>query len=111
MVRTIIFANGDRYLKPSGIFTGALPYKNRFNYRMCPHCHKLFEIDGHLTSHDENSLRQLFADNSFNVILIQKFNREYSLKKGSAVKRIMKRIYFLFNNDISTQLEYIVMPR
>jgi ubiquinone/menaquinone biosynthesis C-methylase UbiE len=42
----VIFNNIKKYLKPDGVFTGALPFNLPFNFRMCPKCSHIF-TSGH----------------------------------------------------------------
>jgi cyclopropane fatty-acyl-phospholipid synthase-like methyltransferase len=107
----IILSNIKEYLLPNGIFTGALPYKNRFNYRMCPNCNTVFEIDGHVSSHDENSLKQIFEKNGFKTLFIDHFNLRYALKKGSFIKRLFKFAYYLLKYRPVSQIEFIATPK
>jgi len=108
----LIFTNIKKYLKPNGVFTGALPFNNRFEYRMCPHCNHIFEIDGHVSSHTIQSLKGLFEENGFEIIHLDNFNLQYALKHGSILKRLYRFInYWLFGNQSFGQLEYIVRPK
>jgi cyclopropane fatty-acyl-phospholipid synthase-like methyltransferase len=105
----LILSNIKNYLRPDGIFTGALPYKNKFNYRMCPACDRVFEIDGHVSSHDIDSLSSIFNENGFKIVHIDNFNLRYALSHGSIMKRAYRFIvYFLFKRRSATQIEYIV---
>lgn len=107
----IILKNIKSYLKEDGIFTGALPFNNDFNYRMCPHCNKLFEIDGHVSKHDINSLKEVFKKLGFDVIYISDFNMHYAYKDGSTLQKIHRiLLYKLFKRKFFTQLEFIVKP-
>jgi|WetSurMetagenome_2_1015567.scaffolds.fasta_scaffold00270_30 cyclopropane fatty-acyl-phospholipid synthase-like methyltransferase len=107
----IILANIKKYLKPTGIFTGALPFKNNFNYRMCPSCYNVFEIDGHVSSHDIKSLAKVFYDNGFKVIHLDNFNLSYSMKHGNLLKRIYRYLYYyILNKRSGNQIEYVVLP-
>jgi SAM-dependent methyltransferase len=40
-----------KLLNPKGFFLGAVPNQLPFTYRLCPHCHKEFELDGHQVSY------------------------------------------------------------
>lgn len=107
----IILQNLKKYIKPGGIFTGALPFKNDYNFRMCPHCDKIFEIDGHVSSHDIFSLRKLFEENGFEVIYINDFNIHYAMTEGTLLQKIHRvLLYKLFKRKFFTQLEYIAKP-
>ena len=107
----IIFTNIKKYLKKSGIFTGALPFKQVFNYRMCPECSHVFEIDGHVSSNSLESLSQVFNSNGFKVIYFDNFNFNYLLKNSFFVKRIYHLISRLILRKQSyNQIEYIVIP-
>ncbi|MDZ4712333.1 MAG: class I SAM-dependent methyltransferase [bacterium] len=108
----IVFRNIKSYLTVNGIFTGALPYKNDYNFRMCPHCEEVFEIDGHVSSHDIDSLTRVFEKNGFEVLYINDFNMNYALKTGSTLQKIHRiLLYKLFKRKFFTQIEYIVRQR
>ncbi|MBN3035053.1 MAG: class I SAM-dependent methyltransferase [Bacteroidales bacterium] len=109
----LVFENIKRYLKPGGVFTGALPFRNTFKFRMCPKCNHVFEIDGHVSSHDIQSLTRLFRDHGFDIIYIGNYNIHYSAKQGSIIRRAFKLLYFflfiyLLKKPIKNQIEYIV---
>jgi cyclopropane fatty-acyl-phospholipid synthase-like methyltransferase len=107
-----VLNNIKKYLKPNGIFTGALPFNLPFKYRMCPHCSNVFEIDGHVSIHDIRSLKKVLEENGFDVIHLDNFNLNYVLKYGSIVQRIYKFVYcYLLKNPSKDQLEYIVTPK
>jgi ubiquinone/menaquinone biosynthesis C-methylase UbiE len=78
----VVLSNIKKYLKPGGVFTGALPYNLPFNFRMCPNCSHIFEIDGHVSIHNNNTLRQIFVDNEFEIIHLNNFNLKYSVKNA-----------------------------
>lgn len=104
--------NIKKYLKPDGVFTGALPFNNRFSYRMCPNCNHVFEVDGHVSSHTISSLTELFEKNEFEIIHLSNFNLKYALKKSSIAKRLYRFImYGLLKIKTSGQLEYVVKPQ
>jgi ubiquinone/menaquinone biosynthesis C-methylase UbiE len=108
----IIFNNIKKYLKPYGVFTGALPFKNLFNYRMCPDCMRVFEIDGHVSSHDINSLKKVFNENGFEIIHLDNFNLKFVLKYGGFLKNVyIFTLHYILNKHSNSQLEYIVKPR
>jgi cyclopropane fatty-acyl-phospholipid synthase-like methyltransferase len=108
----IIFDNIKKYLKPNGVFTGALPFKLNFNYRMCPHCHQIFEVDGHISIHDNYSLNKVFEENGFEIIHLDNFNLQYALKHGSFISKMYKFIsFYLLKKRSDHQLEYIVVPK
>jgi cyclopropane fatty-acyl-phospholipid synthase-like methyltransferase len=105
----VFFSTIKDYLKEDGIFTGALPFKLPFSYRMCPHCHKTFELDGHLSSHDLISLRKVFEENGFEVLFLDNFNKHYYLKSQGTLKYIYNIIKFRNQRDkFHGQIEYIV---
>lgn len=105
----IFFNNISKYLKPGGIFTGALPYKNNYNFRMCPKCNHIFEIDGHVSSHDKDSLRKVFLNNNFKIIHLDNFNLKYALSHGPVLKRLYRLIFYhLLKRPTKSQLEFIV---
>ncbi len=108
----IIFKNIRKYLKTNGVFTGALPFNNPFTYRMCPHCNEVFEIDGHVSIHDKESLKRLFDQNGFEIIHLDNLNLKYLLTHGSIIKKIYRFIFYgLLNKKSNSQLEYIVKPK
>ena len=107
----ILFASIKYYLTTNGVFTGALPNDLQFNYRMCPHCSSVFEIDGHLSRHTINSLKKLFGINDLQIIHLDDFNAAYYLK----YKGLMRTLYYLlrkllFKKKPNHQLEFIVKP-
>ena len=107
----IILSNISKYLKKDGIFTGALPYKNPFNYRMCPECEHVFEYDGHVSSHDIKSLSSVFKENNYQIIYISNFNIRYTYQNENFIKKIYKILnFYLRNKPPVHQLEYIVTP-
>jgi cyclopropane fatty-acyl-phospholipid synthase-like methyltransferase len=108
----IMLGNIRSYLKPGGIFTGALPYKNEFNYRMCHKCGNVFEMDGHVSSHDENSLRKVLEENGFEVLYLNNFNIHYALNEGNILQKIHRvLLYKFFGRRFFTQLEYVAKPK
>ena len=105
----VLFENIKRYLREDGIFTGALPYKLPFNYRMCPHCNKIFELDGHISIHDLDSIRKEFLDNGFKIAHLSNFNIRHSIKTDGLLKYSYKKLRSILNNEpISGQIEFIV---
>lgn len=107
----IILNNIMRYLKPGGIFTGALPYMNGFNYRMCPECGNVFEIDGHISSHDILSLKKIFINNGFDIIHLDNFNLKYAMSHGSTLKKLYRFfVYQVSGQRANNQIEFIVQP-
>ena len=107
----VFFENIRKYLKEGGVFTGALPYKLGFTFRMCPNCDNVFEIDGHVSQHDVDSLSKVFRDNGFEIIHLEKYNIHYANKKGKIEKAAYKFLYNnLFRRNSNSQLEYIVRP-
>jgi SAM-dependent methyltransferase len=107
----IILENIRYYLKEGGIFTGALPYKGRFNYRMCPNCFHVFEIDGHVSIHDRQTLASLFRDHDFEILYLGNFNRYYNRTRRSFVRRTYKYVnHILLKKESNDQLEFIVKP-
>ena len=107
----VLFNNIRYYLKENGVFTGALPNDLQFNYRMCPHCNEVFEIDGHLSRHTIETLKRLFQENDFEIIHLNDFNVQYYYRH----KGFIKAIYHLFrktffSKKINSQLEFIVKP-
>jgi len=109
----VIFQNIKKYLKPNGIFTGALPFNLQYNYRMCPNCNHVFEIDGHVSIHNIESLKNVFEKNNFEIIHLSNFNLKYMLKKEKRIiKKVFKYIlYSLLGEPKNSQLEYIVKPK
>lgn len=105
----VILNHIRKYLKPAGIFSGALPYNKEFIFRMCPNCQHIFEIDGHVSRHDLDSLRKVFLDNGFEIIHLGNFNLRYALSKESILKALYKLVnYHLFKQPSKNQIEYIV---
>jgi SAM-dependent methyltransferase len=105
----VFFDNIKNYLKEDGIFTGALPYKLPFNFRMCPHCYKTFEIDGHISIHDLNSIKMEFINNGFEIIHLSNFNKRYYLKTEGYLKYTYKKLHsILKNKPLNRQIEFIV---
>jgi cyclopropane fatty-acyl-phospholipid synthase-like methyltransferase len=105
----VIMNNIKKYLKPMGIFTGALPFKNQFNFRMCPVCEHVFEIDGHISSHNINTIRKVFSDNGFQIIHLDNFNLSYAISYGPLLKRAYRFfVYYLLKHRANTQIEFIV---
>jgi cyclopropane fatty-acyl-phospholipid synthase-like methyltransferase len=103
------FNNIKKYLRSNGIFTGALPYKLPFNFRMCPHCNKTFEMDGHISCHDLESIRIEFLNNGFKIIHLSDFNKRYSLKTEGFLKYSYKKIRSVIKNQqLHGQIEFIV---
>lgn len=105
----ILFENIKFYLKKGGIFSGALPNKLPFTFRICPNCNHKFEIDGHLSIFDKTKLKNLFELYDLKVIKISDFNYSYYFK----FRGLTKTLYHLFINkilkkDSKYQLEFIV---
>ena len=106
----VVLNNIKKYLKHNGIFTGALPNKSGFNYRMCPRCNYIFEIDGHLSNHDLHSLRKVFLNNGFEIIHLDNFNFKYQLSYGGILKKIYRLIFYgILKQKRNSQIEFIVM--
>ncbi len=108
----ILFENIKYYLKDDGVFTGALPNNLNFNYRMCPNCNFVFEIDGHISTHNKESLKNLFVNNNFEILYLNDFNIHY-FKKHKDFPRFAYRLFtnkILKKNEGGGQLEYIVKP-
>lgn len=107
----VILKNIGKYLKTGGIFSGALPFKSNFNYRMCPECHRIFEIDGHVSSHDLDSLKKVFTENGWKILYLGNFNFKYAIKDQSFIKKIYSFIfYFLLKKRSNSQIEFVVTP-
>lgn len=105
----IILTNIRKYLRPGGIFTGALPYNKDFIFRMCPKCDHIFEIDGHLSRHDIKSLSEVFVENGFKIVHISNFNLKYALSHGGILKKLYRLVfYYLLKQRALCQIEYIV---
>ena len=105
----VLFENIKSYLREEGIFTGALPYKLPFNFRMCPHCNKIFELDGHISSHDLDSIKKEFIDNGFKIIHLSNFNKRYTQKTEGFLKYSYKKIRSILKNEpLTGQIEFIV---
>ncbi len=106
------FDNIRYYLRPRGVFTGALPNNLSFNYRMCPKCKNIFEIDGHLSVHTIDSLKQLFYDYSFEILYLSDINLHYYWKSKATLKTIYRFvIHKILKTPSKMQLEFIVRPR
>jgi cyclopropane fatty-acyl-phospholipid synthase-like methyltransferase len=104
-----LFENIKRYLKTDGIFTGALPYKLPLNFRMCPHCNQTFELDGHLSVHDLDSISKVFLNNGFKIIHLSDFNKRYSLKSEGMLKFCYKKVRSILKKEpLHGQIEYVV---
>jgi len=103
----ILFGSIKKYLKKNGYFTGALPYNLDFNYRICPNCGEIFEIDGHLSKHDLDSIRNLFLKHGFKIVYLNNFNLEFYLKDEKFFNKLLKLIYYILKKPTS-QIEYIV---
>lgn len=105
----VLFENIKSYLKEDGIFTGALPYKLPFNMRMCPHCGKTFELDGHISIHDLDSIRKEFLDNGFKIIHLSNYNERYNFKTDGLLKYTYKKLRAILKNEpLPEQIEFIV---
>lgn len=105
----VLFENIKMYLNEDGIFTGALPYKLPFNMRMCPHCKKTFELDGHISKHDLDSIKKEFLENGFKIIHLSNFNKQYTLKADGFLKYSYKRLRSILKNEpLLGQIEFIV---
>ena len=107
----ILFANIKYYLTANGVFTGALPNDLQFNYRMCPKCNNVFELDGHLSRHTTDSLKKLFGINDLQIIHLDDFNTSYFLKHKGLIKTsyyLLRR--HLLKKKLMHQLEFIVKP-
>jgi len=110
----LLFDSIRYYLKPNGIFTGALPYDASFVYRMCPSCGNVFEIDGHVSRHNLVTLEALFKKHGFEILYLDKFNIYYYRKYHSFLKviyRYSERIVFGHWQACGLQIEFIVKPR
>ena len=108
----VLFENIKYYLKKDGVFTGALPNDQNFTYRMCPNCNNVFEIDGHISTHNKESLEKLFLVNNFKILYLNDFNI-YHYKKYKGFNRFIYRMFLskvLKRNISGSQLEYIVKP-
>jgi ubiquinone/menaquinone biosynthesis C-methylase UbiE len=106
----LLFANIKQYLKKDGYFTGALPFNLDFSYRMCPNCKHVFEIDGHLSKHNKDSLIELFDKHRFAILFLDNYNPYYihHLGKKEYVLRTLQKL--LFRSRKTYQLEFIVTP-
>lgn len=108
---TVLLNNIRSYLKEGGIFTGALPFLNKFNMRMCPSCNHVFEIDGHVSSHDLGTLRKIFESNGFQVIHLDNYNLSYLLRRSNIPKKVFLFLkYWLARRRSGYQIEFIVRP-
>ena len=79
-------------MKPNGVFTGALPNNLGPNYRMCPNCNHVFEIDGHLSQHTKETLKELFNKYNFDIIYLSSFNLAFYKKKNGLIKYIYRKL-------------------
>lgn len=107
----IFFNNIKYYLKNHGVFCGALPNNLQFNFRICPRCNHIFEIDGHLSTFDKNKLKELFENYNFKIVHLSDFNYKYYLK-SKGISKTLYRILFhkIFHRKSNNQLEFIVQP-
>ena len=112
MNRIILFLdNIKRYLRPGGDFAGARPFKNSVNYRMCLKCDHVFEIDGHISSHDIELLTKLFTANGFEIFHLDNFNLWHAVSNVFILREVYRYFYYyLLKNRTNDQLEYIVKP-
>ena len=107
----IFFENVKYYLKEGGVFTGALPNNLPFNYRMCPNCDHVFEIDGHVSVHTVESLQKLFETNDFSIIHISDFNINYDRKHKGTLRYLYKYVTNkILKREGNSQLEFIAKP-
>jgi SAM-dependent methyltransferase len=105
----VVFENIKSYLKDDGIFTGALPYKLPFNMRICPHCNKTFELDGHISIHDLDSIKKEFINNGFKIIHLSNYNERHNFKTDGLLKYTYKKLRSIIKNEpLIGQIEYIV---
>lgn len=105
------FNNIKYYLRNNGVFTGALPNNLQFNYRMCPHCNEVFEIDGHLSRHTIDSLKNVFNENNFEIIHLSDFNLHYYFKQKGLMKFLYRYVmHTILKKKSNMQLEFIVKP-
>ncbi|MGE5342990.1 MAG: class I SAM-dependent methyltransferase [Candidatus Omnitrophota bacterium] len=103
------FENIRNYLKPGGFFTGALPNNLIFNYRMCPHCRHVFEIDGHLSTFNVETLAAMFKMHNWTIIYLGSFNPNYFFKKNSLFRFLHGYGNFkILKKEAPMQLEFIV---
>jgi ubiquinone/menaquinone biosynthesis C-methylase UbiE len=58
----------SRVLKEGGQFIISVPYCETLKIAKCPDCGKTFELNGHLHTYDEKSLRQLLRQHRFKQI-------------------------------------------
>jgi cyclopropane fatty-acyl-phospholipid synthase-like methyltransferase len=108
----ILFENIKYYLRDNGVFTGALPYNSNFNFRICPKCEHVFEIDGHISKHNLATLRKLFEENNFEILYLSNFNIHYYRKEHDFFRftyRFLNNLIFR-KNPGGGQLEYVVRP-
>lgn len=106
-----LLKNIKYYLKDNGVFTGALPNNLQFNYRICPHCNEVFEIDGHLSRHTIDSLKNLFNENNFEIIHLSDFNLHNYLRYKGLIKLLYRYlIHYVLKKKSNMQLEFIVKP-
>lgn len=107
-----LFTTIRYYLKPGGFFTGALPFNLDFTYRMCPNCHHLFEIDGHLSKHNIQSLTNLFVAHEWEIIYLANFNPYYYWQHKGHLKFLYRFIrHILLKQQSYNQLEFIIRPK
>jgi SAM-dependent methyltransferase len=90
----VVLPNIKKILSPEGYFIGAVPYQLPFNYRVCPHCHKEFEIDGHQVSYSIQSLKDTVAKFGFEDIITRDFNFDYNSKADGVLKKLIRRMYY-----------------
>jgi len=107
----VFFSTVRYYLKAGGFFTGALPFNLDFNYRICPRCNHLFEIDGHLSSHNIQSLTDLFGSHEWEIVYLSNFNPYYYRKQKGLLKFLYRYTrHVILRHKANSQLEFIVKP-
>ena len=63
-----------------------VPYKQRLQIALCPHCLKSFPLDGHLTEFDEPALRAMLAEAGLRVVKLDKFFPPAAWEQSAAIR-------------------------
>ncbi|MBN2669267.1 MAG: class I SAM-dependent methyltransferase [Bacteroidales bacterium] len=102
----IVVPNIIALLKPGGKLIGAVPYKLKFTYKVCPKCGEEFELDGHQIKYDFDVFRQNFLHFGFEEELIRSHNFDFNARYDWFLKRIARKLYYNYKGEPSSQLEF-----
>ena len=58
-----------------------VPFRQRLSQVMCPYCHKLFTVNGHIHSYDKEKIKQIMHEAGFNVVKILGFGSILSFNR------------------------------